>query len=100
MDRPTKNLKFHQLHLLPLALSQWYYTNRLDKEPMPMVRKRPRYESEKKAPKRGSKLVAAFQKNIALLALAAFQKNINLVGLSSTHMIVDHKVYYHIFTKP
>ncbi|GKV28176.1 hypothetical protein SLEP1_g37260 [Rubroshorea leprosula] len=66
----------------------------LDKEPMPMVRKRPRYESEKKAPKRGSKLVAQFQKDIALLPLAAFQKNITLSALAAVTHQIDHQVVH------
>lgn len=35
---------------------------------MPMVRKRPKYESEIKAPKRGVKFVAAFQRKIVVVA--------------------------------
>lgn len=45
-------------------------TKRLEMEPRPMVRKRPKYESEMKAPKRGIKFVAAFQRKIVVVAWA------------------------------
>ena len=39
-------------------------------EPKPMVRKRPKYESDRNAPKTGAKFVAAVQRKIMFVPLA------------------------------